>query len=69
MNAKSFDAKYFQEKAALCERLADGFPLNSPGRFQLMDMAEDLQGLAEEFEMQVAQQAEFAPAVRTRAAS
>ena len=68
MNAK-FDAKYFREKAALCERLADGFPLNNPGRFQLMDMAEDLQGLAKEFEMQVAQQAEFAPAIRTRAAS
>ena len=41
MNAK-FDAKYFQEKATLCERLADGLPLNNPGRFQLMDMAEDL---------------------------
>jgi len=63
MNAK-FDAKYFREKAALCERLADGFPLNNPGRFQLMDMAEDLQGVAKEFEMQVAQQAEFPPAIR-----
>jgi hypothetical protein len=68
MNAK-FDAKYFREKAALCERLADGLPLNNPGRFQLMDMAEDLQGLAKEFEIPVAQQAEFAPAIRTRAAS
>jgi len=68
MNAK-FDAKYFQEKATLCERLADGLPLNNPGRFQLMDMAEDLQGLAKELEMQVAQQAEFAPAIRMRAAS
>jgi hypothetical protein len=56
MNAK-FDAKYFREKAELCERLADSLPLNNPGRFQLMDMAEDLQGLAKEFEMQVAQQA------------
>jgi len=63
MNA-TFDAKYFREKAALCERLADGFPLNNPGRFQLMDMAEDLQGVAKEFEMQVAQQAEFPPAIR-----
>ena len=44
-------------------------PLNNPGRFQLMDMAEDLQGLAKELEMQVAQQAEFAPAIRIRAAS
>ena len=68
MNAK-FDANYFQEKATLCERLADGLPLNNPGRFQLMDMAEDLQGLAKELEMQVAQQAEFAPAIRMRDAS
>jgi glutathione S-transferase len=69
MNAKSFDAKYFREKAAICQRLADGFSLNNPGRFQLMDIAEDLQELAKELEVQVAQQAEFAPAIRTRAAS
>jgi hypothetical protein len=68
MNAK-FDAKYFQEKAAICQRLADGFSLNNPGRFQLMDIAEDLQELAEELEVQVARQAEFAPAIRSRAAS
>src|SRR5262249_55438352 len=69
MNAKSFDAKYFREKAAICQRLADGLSLNNPGRFQLMDIAEDLQELAKELEVQVAQQAEFAPAIRTRAAS
>jgi hypothetical protein len=34
-----------------------------------MDMAEDLQGLAKELEMQVPQQAEFAPAIRMGAAS
>ena len=68
MNAKSFDAKYFREKAAICQRLADGFSLNNPGRFQLMDIAEDKE-LAKELEVQVAQQAEFAPAIRTRAAS
>jgi hypothetical protein len=44
MNAK-FDAKYFREKAALCERLADGFPLNNgtspfPRRSSLMKVAE-----------------------------
>jgi len=44
-DAKSFDAKYFREKAALCLRLADGLSLNNPGRFQLMDIAEDLQAL------------------------
>ena len=69
MNAKSFDAKYFRDKAAICQRLADSFSLNNPGRFQLMDIAEDLEELAKELEVQVAQQAEFAPAIRTRAAS
>jgi hypothetical protein len=69
MNAKSFDAKYFREKAAICQRLADGLSLNNPGRFQLWDIAEDLQEFANELEVQVAQQAEFAPAIRTRAAS
>ena len=65
----TMDAKYFREKAALCLRLADGLSLNNPGRFQLMDIAEDLEELAKELEVQVAQQAEFAPAIRTRAAS
>jgi hypothetical protein len=69
MDAKSFDAKYFREKAALCLRLADGLSLNNPGRFQLMDMAEDLQEFAKELEVQSVQQAEFAPVIRTRAAS
>ena len=69
MNAKSFDAKYFREKVAICQRLADSFSLNNPARFQLMDIAEDLEELAKELEVQVAQQAEFAPAIRTRAAS
>ena len=69
MNAKSFDAKYFREKAAICLRLADGFSLNNPGRFQLMDIAEDLEELAKELEVQVAQQAKFASANRRRAAS
>ena len=68
MNAK-FDAKYFRQKAAICQRLADGFSLNNPSRFQLMDIAEDLEELAEELEVQIARQAEFAPAIRTRAAS
>jgi hypothetical protein len=69
MDAKSFDAKYFRQKAALCVRLADGLSLNNPGRFQLMDMAEDLQEFAKELEVQSVQRAEFAPAIRTRAAS
>jgi hypothetical protein len=34
-----------------------------------MDIAEDLQELAKELEVQVARQAEFAPATRARAAS
>ena len=53
----------------LFQRLADCLSLNNPGRFQLMDIAEDLQELAKELEMQVAQQAAFAPAIRMRAAS
>jgi hypothetical protein len=35
------DAKYCREKSELCLRLADGLSLNNPGRFQLMDLAED----------------------------
>ena len=66
MNAKSFDAKYFREKAAICQGLADGLSLNNPGRFQLMDIAEDLEELAKELEVQVARQADFATAIRTR---
>jgi len=50
------DAKYFREKAALCERLADGLSLNNPSRFQLMDLAEDFQKRAKELEAQEAEQ-------------
>jgi hypothetical protein len=50
------DAKYFREKAELCLRLADGLSLNNPGRFQLMDLAEDFRERAKELEMEAAQQ-------------
>ena len=50
------DAKYFREKAALCLRLADGLSLNNPGRFQLMDLAEDFQKRAKELEAQETEQ-------------
>jgi hypothetical protein len=50
------DAEYFREKAALCERLADGLSLNNPGRFQLMDLAEDFMKRAGELEAQGAEQ-------------
>jgi hypothetical protein len=46
------DAKYFREKAELCLRLADGLSLNNPGRFQLMDLAEDFRERAKELEAQ-----------------
>jgi hypothetical protein len=49
------DAKYFREKAELCLRLADGLSLNNPGRFQLMDLAEDFRERAKELEMEAAQ--------------
>ena len=44
----AMDAQYFREKAALCARLADGLSLNNPGRFQLMDLAEDFMKRAKE---------------------
>jgi hypothetical protein len=57
------DAKYFRDKAALCERLADGLSLNNPARFQLMDLAEDFMKRAEELEAQGAEpQGRFQPA-------
>jgi hypothetical protein len=46
----------FREKAALCERLADGLSLNNPGRFQLLNLAEDFQKRAKELETQEAEQ-------------
>ena len=52
------DAKYFREKAALCLRLADGLSFNNPGRFQLMDLAEDFMKRAKELEAQAADQRE-----------
>jgi hypothetical protein len=53
---RAMDAKYFREKAELCLRLADGLSLNNPGRFQLMDLAEDFRERAKELEMEAAQQ-------------
>jgi hypothetical protein len=50
------DAKYFREKAELCLRLADGLSLNNPGRFQLMDLAEDFRERAKELEAKEAEQ-------------
>ena len=44
------DAKYFREKSEVCLRLADGLSLNNPGRFQLMDLAEDFRERAKELE-------------------
>jgi len=46
------DAKYFREKATLCFRVADGLSLNNPGRFQLMELAEDFMKRAKELEAQ-----------------
>jgi hypothetical protein len=56
----AMDAKYFREKAELCLRLADGLSLNNPGRFQLMDLAEDFRERAEELEAQAAHKDEHA---------
>jgi hypothetical protein len=50
MGGRAMDAKYFREKAELCLRLADGLSLNYPGRFQLMDLADDFSKKAKELE-------------------
>jgi hypothetical protein len=50
------DAKYFREKSEVCLRLADGLSLNNPGRFQLMDLAEDFRERAKELETLEAEQ-------------
>jgi hypothetical protein len=49
-------AKDLQKKAELCWRLADGLSLNNPGRFQLMDLADDFRKRAKELEAQEAEQ-------------
>ena len=50
------DAEFFRQKADLCMRLADGLSLNNPGRFQLMDMAEELQRRVAEVQAQNSEQ-------------
>jgi len=40
----------FEKKPELCLRLADGLSLNNPGRFQLMDLADDFLKRAKELE-------------------
>jgi hypothetical protein len=44
------DARYFRERAKTCVRLAEELPWNNPGRFSLMDMAENLQRRAAKLE-------------------
>ena len=51
------DAKYFREKSELCRRLADGLSLNNPGRFQLMDLADDFLKRAKELEARIRHEA------------
>jgi hypothetical protein len=48
----AMDAKYFRERSELCLRIADGLSLNNPGRFQLMDLADDFSERAKELEAQ-----------------
>jgi hypothetical protein len=50
------DAKNLREKAVTCLQLAQGLSWNNPGRFQLIDMAEDFQRRAAELEAQAADQ-------------
>jgi hypothetical protein len=44
------DARYFRERAETCLRLAKELRWNNPGRFHLMDMAENLQRRAAKLE-------------------
>jgi hypothetical protein len=46
------DAKYFRDRAETCLRLAKELPWNNPGRFHLMDKAENLQRRAANLEAQ-----------------
>ena len=46
------DAKYFRDRAETCLRLAKELPWNNPGRFQLMDIAEQFQRRAANLEAQ-----------------
>jgi hypothetical protein len=50
------DAKHFREKADVLLRLADDLSLNNLGRFQLMELAEDLMKRARELEAQATPQ-------------
>jgi hypothetical protein len=50
------DAKYLQEKAALCLRLADGLSTNNPGRLKLLERADDFVKRAKELEAVAEQQ-------------
>jgi hypothetical protein len=53
---EDMDSKYCREEAELCLRLADGLPLNDPGKFQLMDLAEDFKKRAKHLEGQEEEQ-------------
>jgi hypothetical protein len=49
------DAQHFREKAEVLLQLADGLSLNNLGRFQLLELAEDLRKRARELEAQARQ--------------
>jgi hypothetical protein len=46
----AIDAAFFQEKVRICLQLARALPWNSPARYQLLLMAEDLQLREKELE-------------------
>jgi hypothetical protein len=54
--ATAMDAKYCREKSDLCLRIADGLSLNNPGKFKLMELAEDFLQRAKELEAQESEQ-------------
>jgi hypothetical protein len=46
------DAASLREKAALCLQISRGLSWNNPARLQLLELAERLERLAMEFELQ-----------------
>jgi hypothetical protein len=53
---RAMAAKDLREKAAICLQLAQGLSWNNPGRYELIDRAQDLQRRAAELETQEEQQ-------------
>jgi hypothetical protein len=45
---QTMDENYFRQKAAMCLRLAKGLSLDNPGRYELLNLAEDFNRRAQQ---------------------